>query len=134
MQKLLLIVIGILSLPVSGCANTAHKAQAIWAIVTDRYPARPANAPSRLDDVVVTQKHVYSNKQIISGNRLSKKTRNQLIQANAMAKKAGGNVHVICPASATPEILQDIEATGVTYNQDHAMKNGYIVIFSKRKY
>lgn len=56
-----------------------------------------------------------------------------MIQAHAMAKKAGGNVHVICPAGATPEILQDIEATGVTYSQDNAMKNGYIVIFSKRK-
>lgn len=133
MQKLLLIVIGLLSLPLSSCSNTAHKAQAIWAIVTDQYPAQPANARTQFNDYVVTQKHVYTNKQIVSGNRLSKKTKNQLIQANSMAKKAGGNVHVICPASATPEILQEIEATGVTYNQDYAMREGYIVIFSKRK-
>jgi hypothetical protein len=133
MHKLSLIVSSLLSASLFGCANTSHKLQAMWAIATDQYPIQPAGAPTQPYDLVVTQKHVYSDKQIVSGNRLSKKAKNQLIQANSMAKKAGGNVHVICPAGATFEILQEIEATGVTYNKDNAMREGYIVIFSKRK-
>ncbi|MGZ8188528.1 MAG: hypothetical protein ACXWTN_07185 [Methylosarcina sp.] len=129
----LFIIMGLLSAPLSGCSNTANKLQAMWNIATDRSPTQLSVTPTQPDNFLETQKHIYSDKQIVSGNRLSKKTKNQLIQASLMARKSGGNVHVICPASATPEILQDIRATGVTYYKDNAMNNGYIIIFSKKK-
>jgi hypothetical protein len=129
----LFIIIGLLSVPLSGCSNTANKLQAMWNIATDRSPTQLSGTLTQPDNFLETQKHIYSDKQIVSGNRLSKKTKNQLIQANLLARQSGGNVHVICPANATPEILQDIRTTGVTYHKDNAMNNGYIIIFSKKK-
>ncbi|MGZ8144431.1 MAG: hypothetical protein ACXWTG_09750, partial [Methylosarcina sp.] len=96
----LFIIMGLLSAPLSGCSNTANKLQAMWNIATDRSPTQLSVTPTQPDNFLETQKHIYSDKQIVSGNRLSKKTKNQLIQASLMARKSGGNVHVICPASA----------------------------------
>jgi len=77
------------------------------------------------------QKMVVSDEQMVSKNHLSPKVKNQLITAKKESLKVGGNVEVICPASATQNIMNEINMTGVSYRQDETLSNGYVVVLSR---
>lgn len=78
-----------------------------------------------------SQKVVVPNEKMVSGKHLAPKAKQQLVNAKSQSAKVGGNVHVICPASATKTVLNDISNTGVTYTQEPTMQNGYVVVMSR---
>lgn len=80
---------------------------------------------------IESQKMAVSDAQMVSGKHLSSKVKNQLITAKRESLKVGGNVHVICPASATRTVINEISKTGVAYTQDSTLNTGYVVIMSK---
>ncbi|MCI0618104.1 hypothetical protein L0244_34445 [bacterium] len=103
----------------------------IWDVVTDRPTTPQTDRKKRSNEPVEMQEQFFSDEQMVYRNRLSKKIKKQLIRAKRTSEKAGGSVHVICPASATPKILNEIESTGVSFEQDKSKRTGYLVILSK---
>lgn len=77
------------------------------------------------------QKMSLTDKQMVKGKRLAKKVKKQLIVAQDEAVKAGGNVHVVCPATVPAAILSELEGIGVGYTVDYFSKTGYVIELSK---
>jgi hypothetical protein len=80
---------------------------------------------------IESQKMVVADEQMVYKKRLSPKVKKQLITAKQESLKVGGNVHVICPASATQKVMKEINMTGVTYSQDNTLYKGYVVVLSR---
>ena len=77
------------------------------------------------------QNMVLADNQMLSGGHLSTTVKKQLKTAKLESEKVGGDVHVTCPDNATPAIMDDIAATGVSYHQDSNMSKGYIITLSR---
>lgn len=126
-----LFVIGIITVFLMGCTNARSKMKTIWNVVTDKPETEQSTVIKQPQKPVKVEEQIFTDEQMVYRNRLSKKIKKQLVRARRMSEEAGGSVHVICPASATQRILDDIESTGVTYEQLKAKPTGYIVIFTR---
>lgn len=131
-MKKILIAILLMPLALIGCTNTSSKLRAMWDIATDQSPS--TSKPDQYNTPIQqTERVEFSDEQMVSGKHLSKKVKKQLAEVIRMAEKADGSVHVICPATATQIILNEIKETGATYNKDNSINSGYVVILSKTR-
>lgn len=126
-----LFVMGIITILILGCAKARTKMKTIWNVVADQPTTEQTAVAKQPEKPAATEEQILTDEQMVYRNRLAKKIKKQLVRAKRMSEKAGGSVHVICPASATRHILDDIESTGVTYEQLKSKPTGYIVIFTK---
>lgn len=80
-----------------------------------------------------TQKMVVPSDKMVVGNHLSPKVRAQLVESKKATDSLGGNVQVVCPATASKAVLHEIQQTGVAYTQDQSLNQGYEVLVSRNK-
>ncbi len=80
---------------------------------------------------IESPKMVVSEEQMVFAEHLSPKVKNHLIAAKQASLKVGGLVQVICPASATQAVMDEINSTGVKYFKDNTLNAGYVVVMSK---
>jgi outer membrane lipoprotein SlyB len=82
---------------------------------------------------IETSKTIVADDQMVFKKHLSTKAKSRLIESQNKLIPLGGDVVVICPASATKTVIDEITNTGVTVNQDNSLRTGYVIVLTKSK-